>query len=192
MLDQLAENEAAEVFRVIVDAAKAGDMAAAKIFADRVWPIRKGRPIRFDLPENLAMVESLQAVVRAMAEATISPEEAQAACVTILAQGRAVAAKETAVEPERPRVVLYLPANGREFGESLKNIEPCPPPPDGNKHAEPVAEPPPSIHLVPPVEDKDDDDEEPDPGTPVYEHHGPTLEGVAESAQEPVDTTGQA
>jgi hypothetical protein len=198
MLDVLAENEAAEVFRVIVDAAKAGDMAAAKIFADRVWPVRKGRPIRFDLPEDLAMVESLQAVVRAMAEAKISPEEAQAACVTILAQGRAATTQEVAAKPERPRVVLYLPANGREA--SATPVEAAPPNGSGNGSTTPEspvdAAPangmtPVELMLPPPEDDSTDEDkgEIQDTRTPVYEHHGPTLESVTEPAQEPVETT---
>ena len=31
--------------------AKGGDMAAARIILDRVWPARKSRPVALDLPE---------------------------------------------------------------------------------------------------------------------------------------------
>ena len=50
MLDQLAETDAVDVLRAIIERAKQGDMTAAGMLMGRVWPQRRSRPVAFDLP----------------------------------------------------------------------------------------------------------------------------------------------
>ena len=55
-------------------------MGAAKIILDRLWPAPKGRAVELDLPpvENTAgLVAAMAALVAAMADAQITPDEAK-------------------------------------------------------------------------------------------------------------------
>ena len=73
-------DDAKEIVQAVITAAKAGDMVACKIVLDRIAPIRKGRPIRFDLPEARTagdVAAALAAVVTAMANGELTPDEAQ-------------------------------------------------------------------------------------------------------------------
>lgn len=49
-LDTLAAENAEKLFEAILASALEGDMAAARILADRVWPSRRGAPITFTPP----------------------------------------------------------------------------------------------------------------------------------------------
>ena len=51
MLDQIAEGEGGVVLQAVLSNAKGGDMAAARIILDRVWPARKSRTLSLSLPE---------------------------------------------------------------------------------------------------------------------------------------------
>ena len=42
----MAEGEAEAVLASVLAAAKGGDMGAARVLLDRVWPVRRGRPVR--------------------------------------------------------------------------------------------------------------------------------------------------
>jgi hypothetical protein len=44
------QDDAKEIIKVVVDAAKGGDMAAARLILERIAPVRKGRPVYLDLP----------------------------------------------------------------------------------------------------------------------------------------------
>lgn len=50
-LDRLAAENADELFRAILASALDGDMSAARILADRIWPSRRGYPIIFSPPK---------------------------------------------------------------------------------------------------------------------------------------------
>jgi len=93
MLDKLGADSAADVVQGVIDAAKGGDMAAARAVLDRVWPVRRGRPVALDLP-NVTTPEgvtvALAAVVAAMADGRITPDEAAAVSAVIEGQRRAI------------------------------------------------------------------------------------------------------
>ena len=79
LAEKLMEDEAAEVVKAVIAAAKTGDMTAARLVLDRISPPRKGRPVVFDLPsvETTAdVLTALGAVVRAVADGTLTPDEA--------------------------------------------------------------------------------------------------------------------
>jgi len=51
LAEQLLEIDVPEVCRAVIDAAKAGDMTAARIIIERLVPPRKDRPVTFPLPK---------------------------------------------------------------------------------------------------------------------------------------------
>lgn len=73
------QDDAKEIVRAVVTAAKGGDMVAAKIVLDRISPARKGRPLRFEMPEARTaddVATALASVVGAMADGELTPDEA--------------------------------------------------------------------------------------------------------------------
>ena len=79
-LDSLAATEAEAVLAAVVAAAKGGDMAAARVILDRLWPAPKGRAVELALPsveDATGLVAAMAQVVAAMADAQITPDEAE-------------------------------------------------------------------------------------------------------------------
>jgi translation elongation factor EF-Tu-like GTPase len=69
------------VVRSVVDAAKGGDMTAARIILDRIAPPRRGSPVSFKLPtiETAADIsKALSAVMASVACGELTPDEATA------------------------------------------------------------------------------------------------------------------
>ena len=78
-LDALATGEADEVLRKTVELAKSGDLRAAEIILSRVWPLRKGRAVTFDLPSldsSSGVLATLRSVFEATARGELTPDEA--------------------------------------------------------------------------------------------------------------------
>jgi len=93
MLDQLAEGEGAEVLRSVLTGAKGGDMAAARIILDRVWPARKSRPVSLVLPEIRTaadVVAALGAVADAVGAGEIAPDEGAAVASILETKRKAI------------------------------------------------------------------------------------------------------
>jgi hypothetical protein len=88
VLDHMADGEAEAVLASVLTAAKAGDMAAAKLLLDRIWASRKGRPTPMELPpvrtpEDLLAATS--ALIAAVAAGDLTAEEAQAVSAVLTA-----------------------------------------------------------------------------------------------------------
>ncbi len=49
-LERVAQSEAIPLLQTVINAAKSGDMMAAKIILDRVWPRPRSAPINVDMP----------------------------------------------------------------------------------------------------------------------------------------------
>jgi hypothetical protein len=80
-LDAIGEEGAADVLGVVLQAARGGDLRAAALLLDRVWPARKGRAVEVALPPVASaadLVPALAAVAGAMARGELTPEEARA------------------------------------------------------------------------------------------------------------------
>ena len=84
--DQIAEHVPALIDKLI-EAAKAGDVAAARLLLERVLPPVKAedRPVRFDLP-NGTPVEQIDAVLRAVSSGAIPASVGQAVVAMIRAK----------------------------------------------------------------------------------------------------------
>jgi hypothetical protein len=93
MADKLMEADAADVVRAVLEAAKAGDMGACRLVLERVAPVRKGRPVVFDLPpvETAAdVLAALGAVVQAVAAGELTPDEGATVAGLLDVQRRAI------------------------------------------------------------------------------------------------------
>jgi hypothetical protein len=79
-LDTIAAADAEAVLASVLAAAKAGDVAAAKVVLDRLWPIPKSRAIEVPLPpieDATGLVGAMSQVVSALADGTLTPDEAR-------------------------------------------------------------------------------------------------------------------
>jgi hypothetical protein len=72
---------AKEVVKVVLQAAKGGEMTAARLILERIAPVRKGRPVYFDLPPVHTAADiaaAMTALTTAMAMGDLTPDEAVA------------------------------------------------------------------------------------------------------------------
>jgi hypothetical protein len=79
LAEKLMQDDAKDIVRVVLEAAKGGDMTAARLVLERIAPVRKGRPVYFDLPpiSNAADVAAaMEALTTAMASGEVTPDEA--------------------------------------------------------------------------------------------------------------------
>lgn len=74
----MLEGSAEEVTKAVLEAAKAGDLGAAKFVLERIAPPVRERPIRLDMPEVASIADcaiAQQAVVQAVASGQLLPGE---------------------------------------------------------------------------------------------------------------------
>jgi Family of unknown function (DUF5681) len=93
LAEKLVEDDAEDIVRAVVNAAKAGDPTAMRLCIERLIPVRKGRPITFDLPqiETAADVTgALGTIAGAMAAGELTPDEAGTIVGVIEAKRRAI------------------------------------------------------------------------------------------------------
>jgi hypothetical protein len=98
-------DEAQEIARAAITAAKAGDTTAMKIVLDRVAPIRKGRPVEFTIPEAMdaaGVAEAFKDIATRMASGEITPEEATQVASVLELRRKAI---ETAEIEQRLKVL---------------------------------------------------------------------------------------
>jgi hypothetical protein len=89
----MAETDAAEVLRAVIERAKGGDMTAAGMLMARLWPPRKGRAVTFDLPPLTrpeGLVTAFATVVRAVGSGTLTAEEGLAVGSLLELQRKAI------------------------------------------------------------------------------------------------------
>jgi Family of unknown function (DUF5681) len=79
LAEKLMQDDAKEVVKVVLEAAKGGDMTAARLILERIAPVRKGRPVYFDLPPaqtGADIAAAMAALTTAMASGDLTPDEA--------------------------------------------------------------------------------------------------------------------
>ncbi|MEQ1945164.1 DUF5681 domain-containing protein [Mesorhizobium sp. VNQ89] len=92
-LDALAEGEATEIVRSMIDKAKEGDSQAGRTILERVWPPRKGARLQFSLPDVKSAEELPDAIAginRQVAEGDLSPDEGALIVGLLDAQRKAI------------------------------------------------------------------------------------------------------
>jgi hypothetical protein len=93
LAEKLMEDDAENIVRAVVSAAKAGDPTAMRLCIERLVPVRKGRPVTFDLPPVKTAADIAGAVgelARAMAAGELTTDEASAAASVIEMHRRAI------------------------------------------------------------------------------------------------------
>lgn len=92
-LDTIGQEGAEAALRVVVQAARTGDMRAAEILLRRCWPERKGRPVALALPDTSTpegINRGVAAVIAAVGSGTLSPEEAAAVASVLETQRKTI------------------------------------------------------------------------------------------------------
>ncbi|KQZ80895.1 hypothetical protein ASD64_11425 [Mesorhizobium sp. Root157] len=102
-LDALAEGEANKIAQAMIDKAKEGDTTAGRMLLERIWPVRKGRGISFELPEVAKadeLPDAIAKVTRQVADGDISPDEGAAIVSLLEAHRRAIETSDLAARVE--------------------------------------------------------------------------------------------
>ena len=92
-LDALGTDAAQDLLKSVIREAQDGDMQAARIILDRVWPARKGRPVTFTMPPTETAADVVRALARlleAVSSGLMTPEEGQALAILIESQRKAI------------------------------------------------------------------------------------------------------
>ncbi len=93
LLLALMEGDASAITKAVIDAAKAGDLMAAKIILDRLIPAAKERPISLDLPDTKTAdgVSAAQsAILQAVASGDLLPGEASTLSAIVESKRRSI------------------------------------------------------------------------------------------------------
>lgn len=96
-VEKLLEDEASAITRVCIDRAKQGDSIALRLVMERVVPVRRGRPVQFDLPalDNASdLARALGGILRATANGSLTPEEAATIAGVLETKRRAIETSE--------------------------------------------------------------------------------------------------
>jgi Family of unknown function (DUF5681) len=97
LAEKLMEDDAGNIVRAVVSAAKAGDPTAMRLCIERLVPVRKGRPVTFDLPPVKTAADIVGAVgelASAMAAGELTTDEASAAASVIEMHRKAIETTE--------------------------------------------------------------------------------------------------
>ncbi|ARN80682.1 DUF5681 domain-containing protein [Methylocystis bryophila] len=79
LAETLMSDDAEAIVKKVVEAAKAGDLTAARLVLDRIAPPRRDSPVRFNLPRIERPSEAaaaMTALLEAVADGEITPSEA--------------------------------------------------------------------------------------------------------------------
>jgi hypothetical protein len=79
LAEKLMHDDAKEVVKAVIGAAKSGDMPAARLILERIAPARKDRPINFDMPaiDTVSdLPKATNAIIEAVSKGEITPSEA--------------------------------------------------------------------------------------------------------------------
>ena len=93
LVEGLMEGQAEGITQVVVSAALGGDLTAARLILDRLAPARKDRAVALDLPPITTSADSamaMAAVVSAMADGQITPNEAGTVAAVLEGHRRAL------------------------------------------------------------------------------------------------------
>jgi hypothetical protein len=104
LAERLMADDAQDVVRTVIAAAKGGDISACKLVLDRIAPIRRGAPVKFTLPE-LTVASDLPAAIATIttqvAHGVLSPEEGSVITGMLEARRKALETAELVERIER-------------------------------------------------------------------------------------------
>ena len=99
--EALLDGEAEALTRMVIELALKGDLGAVRLCLERLIPARRSRVIRFDLPKTSTVedvVIAYDAVITAMADGEISPDEAATVAGVLESKRKAIETVELAEE----------------------------------------------------------------------------------------------
>ncbi len=97
LAEKLMQDDAEAVVKAVVDAAKGGDMTAARLVLDRIAPARRDNAVAFTLPEVTSAADAANAmgsILAAVAAGELSPSEGAEVAKLLDAFTRTLEAKE--------------------------------------------------------------------------------------------------
>jgi hypothetical protein len=92
--EALLDGEAEALTRKAIEMALAGDGAALRLCLERILPIRRERPVRFQLPPSQSASDMVTAIIKGVAAGEITPGEAAELVKLVEALVRALEANE--------------------------------------------------------------------------------------------------
>jgi hypothetical protein len=147
LVEGLAGAGAEEMTRRLLSAANAGNMAAMRVYFDRMWPKRRGAPIALEIPPIRSSADlpvALAAICQGLTDGEISPEEFETLSRGVDFMSRSLKAPEIDARLERHEAMLQAMATGIgatfEFAPSTmwQAGEPVGRRPDGVRFADPA------------------------------------------------------
>ena len=93
LAEKILEDDRDGIINAVVAAAKNGDSTAMRLCVERLVPLRKGRPVVFDLPPVKTAADiagTVGGLARAMAAGELTTDEASAAASVIEMHRRAI------------------------------------------------------------------------------------------------------
>jgi hypothetical protein len=97
MVLALMESGAEEITRAIIDAARKGDIAAARLVIERLAPPARERPISLDLPDTSTVAgvsQAQQAVLEAVGAGELLPTEGSTLATILESRRKAIETEE--------------------------------------------------------------------------------------------------
>ena len=92
-LEELLAGEGEALTRRVINMALDGDPIALRLAFERVMPLRRGRPVRFDMPEMKSasdVVSGLSSILRSVSAGDLTPEEASTIATILETKRRAL------------------------------------------------------------------------------------------------------
>jgi hypothetical protein len=86
IVEQLAEGQAEQLVRKVLELAQSGDLACLRMVLDRLWPPRKGQPVNIGMQpikSSQDVFPAIASIWTAIGEGRITPDEASALSVVI-------------------------------------------------------------------------------------------------------------
>lgn len=80
LAEKLLDDDAEEITKAVIGAAKGGDPTAMRLTFERIAPLRKGRPLQVELPQIEKaedLPNALGELFRLVGQGVVTPEEAQ-------------------------------------------------------------------------------------------------------------------
>jgi hypothetical protein len=113
-VETLFEGEAEAIARKAIELAKDGDTVALRLVLERVVPVRRGKPVCFDLPRISTAGDvsaALGSILAATAQGELTPDEA--ATIAGILENRRRALETLEIETRLAALEQTLSGNGR-------------------------------------------------------------------------------
>jgi hypothetical protein len=101
LAEKLMGDDLEAVTRSVINAARNGDMTAARIIMDRMAPVRKGRAVTFDVPETMdadGVADGFKRLLQAVGAGELTPEEATQVAAILELRRKSIETSELADE----------------------------------------------------------------------------------------------